>query len=156
MATISRLLKIIGLFCKRALQKRRNSANETYHLKEPTNRSHPIRTVRHDILICVTWLIDMCVTRLVVMRDRTHLFGWIAVRFLKPRVIWLIGMCDMTQWHVWHNSFVCVNSSEISHSMSTLLLCWDLRGHDSYVYVAGLICMCDMTHWYLWHVSFVR
>ena len=42
-ATISRLLKIIGLFCKRALFKRRNLANETYNFKEPTNRSHPIR-----------------------------------------------------------------------------------------------------------------
>jgi len=41
-ATISRLLKILGLFCKRALQKRRYSAKATYDLKEPTNRSHPI------------------------------------------------------------------------------------------------------------------
>jgi len=41
-ATISRLLKIIGLFCKRALQKRQYSAKETYNFKEPTNRSHPI------------------------------------------------------------------------------------------------------------------
>ena len=42
MASISRLLKIIGLFCKRALQKRLYSAKETYDFKEPTNRSHPI------------------------------------------------------------------------------------------------------------------
>jgi len=41
-ATISRLLKIIGLFCKRALYKRRYSAKETYNFKKPTNRSHPI------------------------------------------------------------------------------------------------------------------
>jgi len=41
-ATVSRLLKIIGLFCNRALQKRRYSAKETYDFKEPTNRSHPI------------------------------------------------------------------------------------------------------------------
>jgi len=41
-ATISRLLKIIGLFCKRALPKRRYSAKESYNFKEPTNRSHPI------------------------------------------------------------------------------------------------------------------
>jgi len=34
--------KVIGLFCKRALQKRLYSAKETYHLKEPTNRSHRI------------------------------------------------------------------------------------------------------------------
>jgi len=40
--TISRLLKIICLFCKRALSKRRYSANETYNFKEPANRSHPI------------------------------------------------------------------------------------------------------------------
>jgi len=43
-ATISRLLKITGLFCKRALSKRRYSAKETYRFKEPTNRSHPIHT----------------------------------------------------------------------------------------------------------------
>jgi len=41
-ATISRLLKITGLFCKSALQKRRYSAKETYNFKEPTHRSHPI------------------------------------------------------------------------------------------------------------------
>jgi len=41
-ATISRLLKIIGLFCERALQKRLYSAKETYNFKEPTSRSHPI------------------------------------------------------------------------------------------------------------------
>jgi len=41
-ATIRRNLKIIGLFCKRALQTRRYSANETYHSKEPTTHSHPI------------------------------------------------------------------------------------------------------------------
>jgi len=39
---MSRLLKIISLFRKRALQKRRYSAKESYNLKEPTNRSHPI------------------------------------------------------------------------------------------------------------------
>ena len=49
MATISRLLKNLGLFCKRALQKRQYSAKETCDIqkrpvifKEPTNRSHPI------------------------------------------------------------------------------------------------------------------
>jgi len=40
-ATISRPPEITGLFCKRAIQKRRYSAKETYHFKEPTNRSHP-------------------------------------------------------------------------------------------------------------------
>ena len=41
-ATISRLLELKGLFCKRALQKRPIFFKETYNFKEPTNRSHPI------------------------------------------------------------------------------------------------------------------
>jgi len=39
--TITRLLQVIGLFCKKNLQKRLYSAKETYTFKEPTNRSHP-------------------------------------------------------------------------------------------------------------------
>ena len=46
-ATMTTLLKIIGLFCKRALYKRLYSAKETYHFEEPANRSHPIRSSRH-------------------------------------------------------------------------------------------------------------
>ena len=38
----SRIDKIIGLFCKRALQKRLYSAKETCNFIDPTNRSHPI------------------------------------------------------------------------------------------------------------------
>jgi len=44
-ASISRLLEIIGLFCKRDPEKRRYSAKETYNFKAPTNRSHPISKV---------------------------------------------------------------------------------------------------------------
>jgi len=40
-ASTSRLLQIVGLFCKRALKNRRYSTKETYNFKEPTNRSHP-------------------------------------------------------------------------------------------------------------------
>ena len=47
-ATISRLLKIIGRFCKTDLQKRRYSGKETYNFKKPTNLSHPI-SVSHGI-----------------------------------------------------------------------------------------------------------
>jgi len=37
-ATISRLLEIAGLFCKKDLSKRRYSAKETYNSEEPTNQ----------------------------------------------------------------------------------------------------------------------
>jgi len=49
-ATISRLLKSIGLFCKRALQKRSIFSKETYNFREPTNRSHPIPGKWRDCL----------------------------------------------------------------------------------------------------------
>jgi len=52
-STISRLLKILGLFCKRDLWKRWYSAKETYNLKEPTNRSHPMRI--WDTCRCVSF-----------------------------------------------------------------------------------------------------
>ena len=50
-ASISRLLKMIGLYCKRALQKRPIFSKETYNFKEPTNRSRPIqkRILAEDI-----------------------------------------------------------------------------------------------------------
>jgi len=53
--TLSRLLEIIRLFCKRALEKRLHSAKETYNFKEPTNRSHPIvRVVSAGRVFCST------------------------------------------------------------------------------------------------------
>jgi len=42
LATISRLLKIIGLFYRISSVLWGSFAKETYNLKEPTNRSHPI------------------------------------------------------------------------------------------------------------------
>jgi len=50
-AALSRLLTMTGLFCKRALWKRRYSAKETCNLKEPTHRSHPIPQLQVTCLI---------------------------------------------------------------------------------------------------------
>jgi len=41
-ALVSRIDKIIGLFCKRALWKGRYSAKETCNFIDPTDRSHPL------------------------------------------------------------------------------------------------------------------
>jgi len=38
-ATISRLFKIVGFLCKRALEKRLYSAKEAHICKEPTNKN---------------------------------------------------------------------------------------------------------------------
>jgi len=74
-ATIRRLLEMIGLFCKRALQNRRYSAKETYNFKEPTNRSHPILRIyeRKPSFSCATigftlppFVIFLFVTKLTI------------------------------------------------------------------------------------------
>ena len=43
-ATISRLLEIIGLFCRISSLLYSSFAKETYNFEEPTNRSHSIIT----------------------------------------------------------------------------------------------------------------
>jgi len=44
-ATISRLLKTIGLFCRIQSLLEGSFAKETYNLKEPAKRSHPMSRI---------------------------------------------------------------------------------------------------------------
>jgi len=46
---MSRRLKNIGLFCRISSVLYVSFAKETYNLKEPTNRSHPIGTNTNDL-----------------------------------------------------------------------------------------------------------
>jgi len=48
-ATISRLLRSIGLFCRISSVLYGSFAKETYDFKEPTSRIHPIATSRQRI-----------------------------------------------------------------------------------------------------------
>jgi len=68
--TISRLLKMIGLVCKRALWKRRYSAKETYHFKEPTKRSHPIVIPSQYYCVCVC--VCLSVLRIYCLHSIVH------------------------------------------------------------------------------------
>jgi len=70
-ATCSRLFTIIGLFCRILSLLQGSFAKETYHFKEPTNRSHPISTTTpvhisiHDdplVNICTGAGVDSYVT----------------------------------------------------------------------------------------------
>jgi len=47
-ATISRMLENIGLFCKRDTQKRPVFCKETCIFKHPTHRSHPISVFQEE------------------------------------------------------------------------------------------------------------
>ena len=96
-ASISRIDKIIGLFCKRALQKRQYSAKETYNFIDPTDRSHPICDMTHSVCDMTHFMCDMTHSKCDMARlkrtticDMTH------------------SMCDMAHSdsvHMWHDSF---------------------------------------------------
>jgi len=63
-ATISRLLKITGLFCRISSLLQGSFAKETYNFKEPTNRSHPIhveRVTSHICMVCIRVSVCVCV-----------------------------------------------------------------------------------------------
>ena len=71
-ASVSRINKIIGLFCKRVLYKRLCFAKETYNLIDTTDRSHPIDAsfsvavqikVRMCVCVCRCMRICVCICR---------------------------------------------------------------------------------------------
>jgi len=89
-ATISRLLKIIGLFCKRAPQ-RVSSAKETYNFKGPANCSHPI--LYCSVLHCVTVMVCCSVLRCVAVAEdagaKVDIQGVVVCR----GVLWCVAVC---------------------------------------------------------------
>jgi len=110
-ATISRLLKIIGLFCKRALEKRRYSAKETYNFQETTNPSHPI---------CVVSVMSRmkCTSHVMYAKDESchKCMTWL-VHFIRD-------MTDTTHrrrdWHDSSNSLVMSRKQKMSNVTSEL------------------------------------
>jgi len=84
--------------------------------------------VRHDEIICVTRLVQMCDSFI--------------------RVIWLIHTCDVNRSYVWHDSFIRVTCLVHMCDMTHLYV-W----HDSSICVTWLVHMCDMTRSYVWHDS---
>ena len=69
-ALVSRIDKIICLFCKRALQQRQYSAKGTYNLIDPIDRSHPI--AQYSCTWPGTEYLNIC----SVVRWIKHIFGY--------------------------------------------------------------------------------
>jgi len=101
-ATISRMLENIGLFCKRDLQKRPIFCKETYIFKHPTHRSHPIATCPHrethelqydsshtQRLVCVCVCVCVCLCIYIHIHTYIHIYTtylYIHVYTYTPRV----------------------------------------------------------------------
>jgi len=184
-ATMSRLLKIIRLFCKRALQKSLYSAKETYNFKEPTSRSHPIFICIHKH-ICIRWYESH------VSRHTYEIIGLFCKRSLQKRPIfsketynlkeptnlmYLVAPMNESyhtyEWampHTWMSHVAHINescniyewksciSAEDRHSNTTSAgvdMAHSYVRHDSFICVIWLIHKCDMAHSYVRHGSFV-
>jgi len=85
------MLKNIGLFCKRALQKRPVFCKETCIFKHPTHRSHPICLLSH-----VKHQNKPCHTR-----------EWVVSH------TWFRHVTHMNEWHEWVMSHI--RTSHVSH-----------------------------------------
>jgi len=96
-ASTGRLLQIIGLFCNRALQKRRYSAKETYNFKEPTDCSHPISAlslisrihymkIREKVDIYIHFVSYFHMHTIHVVSHFSHIYTCIHVVSLFPHV----------------------------------------------------------------------
>jgi len=95
-ATIIRLLKTIGLFCKRALLKRLCSAKESYNFIESTNRCQPISLFRRDFLFndnscltnvlrfkCDKWIISDVWKMNCLRSVKNEFLAWRFWRYIK-------------------------------------------------------------------------
>jgi len=114
-ATVSRLLEIIVLFCKRALIKRWYSAKETYNFKEPTNRSHPIPGIVSGIrkgAVEIFWLCWYSESKnLRGTNDHT-----LIIQDWPPEKILVVQMgfnlmfefvpSDLSPWKIWWYKFI--------------------------------------------------
>jgi len=94
-ATISRLLKMIRLFCKRALWKRRYSAKETYNCKEPTNWSHPIFPLPKSAPGSIDWGVGRVVADDHSRYKRLYLGGDVSKQTHTQAHVW----CSATYTH---------------------------------------------------------
>jgi len=160
-ATMSRRLKVTGLFCRISLLQG-SFAKETYNFKEPSNRSHPIVTyVTKSSLrrahLCLMWLI--CVTHWP-MPDMTHMcdtltrMRWIRHMCVRHMCVWDLCVCQ-TCVCVRHVSVsdlcvcqtcVCVSDMCVCQTCVCVRHVCDLIQPLMSACVFGLAYMCDISH----------
>jgi len=107
-ATISRLLKIVGLFCRISSLLQGSFAEETYDFKEPTNRSHPIvwSPLWADALYISRYGVrDMCG---IMVRCISRDMECVTCNHTIERYIefWLCTCPTCRKCHIWETSYV--------------------------------------------------
>jgi len=97
--------------------------------------------VWHDSDTRGIWLIHLCATWLIYINGSSRLRQSTSA----PSVTWRIHMSNMTQSHVFHDSFICAiwrrNTSDMTNSCV---------GNNSLIRLTGRIHSCYKTHLYIW------
>jgi len=103
--------------------------------------------------IRIWYFIYVCVFSYVYMYIRIWYIIYVRVYIYKNimsmRVIWLIHMCDMTQSHVWHDSFIHVLFTCVTWLLHTRFATHSYWWCGSRICVTWLIHICDMIHSYV-------
>jgi len=94
-ALASRIDKIIGFFCKRALCKWLYSAKDTYNLIDPTDHSHPIYTISPIHMWNVVAHMNEC----------CHI--WISHVPYKSVMSCIHESCEIYEWVMSHTNKAC-------------------------------------------------
>ena len=114
-ATVSRINKITGLFCRIASFSWGSFAKETYNLIDPTNCSHPItkQFIRVKWLIHTYTTMHTCDATYLHIHYNSHVWRDSFTYTLQfASVAWLIHIyttlytCDVTHSHIHYNSHV--------------------------------------------------
>jgi len=130
-ASVSRIDKIIGLFFKRALQKRRSFAKETYNFIDPTDCSHPIWT-----------------SHVAEMDESCRIHEWVMLHIWTNHVAYVNESCRTYDWGVSHR---CV-----SHVAYINELCCIDRWIMSHIWMSHVAHMTELCHKYEWVLSHIR
>jgi len=144
-ALVSRLLKIICLFCKRALQKRGYSAKETYDFKEPTNRSHPICPAKYHG--CVYSHSKWCSSN----HDVRHQYVYI-----------YMSICVYVYIHIYIYIYICICTSAIYiyiHIYVYVYICIYVYIYiyiHMYIYIYIYMYMCIYVYMYIYIYIYIN
>ena len=154
MATISRLLKIIGLFCRILSLVWGSLAKETYNFKEPTNGSHTTskipRPAQHDIAMNIhIWIyiyIHVYIYAYIYIHVYTYINIYIYIHilciqrdmgsyFLRTSwgISWTTAPRQMrrTRLNRWTCTYVMMKQSKVSESTKLVYLTTCCQGGPS-------------------------
>jgi len=123
-------------------------ASDPVALRTRVATAHSYLCVRHDILMCATWLVHMChMTHSYVVPQILLLFALVWLRLIPTHV------CDMTHSYVQYDLFYVRHDSsgclalDLFAFRASVNTTFPLAWHDWFTSVTWLIHMCDKRVW---------